>query len=383
MGKIFGKLRDKLRLEFCLLMNVENVIPKTLEMQFRHPVFFATRFLNEHKEKLPMTTKPLFTDPLDEIWEGLEPFLPEKVRERVENAVKNNNKRIRESLRRKTGFSLSTIWTGENSSTRVPIEVSDGIPQKLRELLEEYPDIMLWKVLFMQRDLRKMADTFADFSKNWSDFENWRLAPEVFKGSQPAIAKVQQVISEMIDTAQRERLIEKLFGIREDILGCYHFDESSSRISIYWQPIAIFAMILGVRLEDLTVVTLIHELAHAYTHLGGTIDGDPWETRLFKEADLDIVEGLAQFYTHEIAYEWSGMEPGIFEAYTSLLKNQDGPYLAHLTWSNHSTKNSCEVLRATLVEARAKGITDYSDWLTCLLANRERLRQMPKLKRQS
>ena len=38
--------------------------------------------------------------------------------------------------------------------------------------------------------------------------------------------------------------------------------------------IGLISGILGVSVEALTIVTLIHELSHAYSHLGYDIDGE-------------------------------------------------------------------------------------------------------------
>jgi hypothetical protein len=61
--------------------------------------------------------------------------------------------------------------------------------------------------------------------------------------------------------------------------------------------IGITARALGVSPDALTIVVLAHELAHAYAHLGRDIDNERWETEQFAKSDIDIVEGLAQFYT--------------------------------------------------------------------------------------
>jgi hypothetical protein len=64
-------------------------------------------------------------------------------------------------------------------------------------------------------------------------------------------------------------VIDKIKEIEEDILGVYIFSgPRTPRIEIYWLAQALVAAMIGARIEDLTVVTLAHELAHAYTHVG-------------------------------------------------------------------------------------------------------------------
>ena len=60
-------------------------------------------------------------------------------------------------------------------------------------------------------------------------------------------------------------------------------------------PIALIAAMINVRMEDLAVVTLAHELGHGYTHLGRDIDGTSWDTSGFSKSDSAVKEGLAQF----------------------------------------------------------------------------------------
>ncbi len=69
--------------------------------------------------------------------------------------------------------------------------------------------------------------------------------------------------------AVARKVFDEIKEIREDILGVYSFaGPRSPRIEIYWMAQALFAAAFGLRIEDLTVVTLCHELTHAYTHLG-------------------------------------------------------------------------------------------------------------------
>ena len=50
---------------------------------------------------------------------------------------------------------------------------------------------------------------------------------------------------------------------------------------------AMVAPMIDVAIEDLTVVVLIHELAHGYTHIGRDIDGTSWDDTAFAKSDLE------------------------------------------------------------------------------------------------
>ena len=90
-------------------------------------------------------------------------------------------------------------------------------------------------------------------------------------------------------------------------------------------PIAMVAAMLDVRIEDLTVVVLAHELTHGYTHIGRDIDGLQWADDVFCRTDRAIVEGLAQFYTEVVTNKIALRSPGPKLAYERLLGLQSGP----------------------------------------------------------
>jgi hypothetical protein len=90
-------------------------------------------------------------------------------------------------------------------------------------------------------------------------------------------------------SALTEQVRKDITAIDEDILGVYH--TITSNVEIFWMPIAMVAAMLDVRIEDLTVVVLAHELTHGYTHIGRDIDGLQWETRCFAGAIMPLSRG--------------------------------------------------------------------------------------------
>ena len=131
---------------------------------------------------------------------------------------------------------------------------------------------------------------------------------------------------------------------------------------MYWLPIAMVAAMLDVAIEDLTVVVLIHELAHGYTQIGRDIDGTSWDDIGFGESELDVTEGLAQFYTEVISERLAARTPSLFRADQALLKLQSGPYLAHRDWLKADKRQIGETVRFTLIAARSHGRVLYEHW---------------------
>jgi hypothetical protein len=102
-------------------------------------------------------------------------------------------------------------------------------------------------------------------------------------------------------------------------LGAYFF--RVPEVHLYWMVIGLVAGVLGISVESLTVVVAAHELAHAYTHLGRDIDGKRWDTEEFARADLNIVEGIAQFYTEVVSRKLEPRNPAVLPATGSCLRS--------------------------------------------------------------
>ena len=132
-------------------------------------------------------------------------------------------------------------------------------------------------------------------------------------------------------------------------------------IVIYWQVIGFFALRYNLSVDHLTAVVLIHELAHAFTHRGKDIDKINWNTDLFAQTDLFIVEGLAQFYTEILGKKLYDRFPQILETYQELLKHQSGPYLAHKEWLSDD-KRIGEVIRLALIQIRMDNRNTYKEF---------------------
>jgi len=183
--------------------------------------------------------------------------------------------------------------------------------------------------------------------------------------------RVQQTAQAWLKQLDKVQAIEKLIGINEDVLGAYFY--RVPEIRLYWVVIGIIARALGISAEALTVVVLAHELAHAYTHLGRDIDSQRWDTNQFARAHLDIVEGLAQFYTSVLCQRLEQRMPAALAAYKVLLAKQSGPYRAHEAWVKDHPQAG-EVIRVSMIECRSQGITDAKEFEAAIKKYREGIR---------
>jgi hypothetical protein len=162
-------------------------------------------------------------------------------------------------------------------------------------------------------------------------------------------------------------LLKRFLEYDEDTLGLYDYSRAPScTIKLYWAVIGAFAQKLDCSLEALTAVTVIHELAHAYTHLGADAQGERWDTDHFSNTPSVVKEGLAQYYTHLLARElYHAGDKDIFIAYRRFLRLQSGPYLVHRKWI-FPDRVSPEAMRAAVLEFRRGNILtpSYFEYLS-------------------
>lgn len=300
----------------------------------------------------------------------IKPLIPPDAAERVVRAVKQFNAIVREHIRSETGLRL----TDEKGRGSVPVRVVDGFPAAVARLIDQHQDRTLWRLILALPKLGGVVEGLALLIKNWDEFERWPLLPPVAKGCEPVLTQTVEVVNALQTLTVTKQVFEQLKQIHEDILGVYRFGFGvGSQIDLFWMAHALFAGAFGLRIEDLVVVTLAHELAHAYTHVGRDIDGTVWREPGFGRSDPEVVEGLAQFYTATVTQKLLARAPGAFPAYQKLLAQQSGPYRAHEEWLPGSPAQRGETVRFAMLRARGLGLVREADWLDMLEETKETL----------
>jgi len=118
---------------------------------------------------------------------------------------------------------------------------------------------------------------------------------------------------------------------------------------MYWGVIGLVSEWMGCTVEDLTIVMLAHELAHAYTQLGADIAGQRWSSSDFAAAESELKEGLAQYYTDRVLRRLERRYGGALKAYEDMLPGQPEAYRTHESWvSDYSP----EAVRRAMLEVR-------------------------------
>lgn len=288
----------------------------------------------------------------------IRPLIPVDAQERVDRAVKQWNATLRKHIRDLTGLRLND----QDSNLSIPVRVVDGFSNDLGQLINRYNDPVLWKLIVGQPKIGGLVAGAEYLLGFWQELQGWNKLPKKWQGSERSLARSRDLGLFLQQLAIAEKVRKEIKGITEDYLGAYFYG-TECKIEIYWIAIAMIAAMADVRIEDLTIVVLIHELAHGYSHLGKDIDGGEWATNGFWQSDKDVKEGLAQFYTHSVTESLATRMPGPRQAYEALLKMQGGPYLAHLKWLKEHPKRTGEIVRFTMVAARSTGVVTHSDWL--------------------
>lgn len=309
----------------------------------------------------------------------IKPLIPADAEDRVARTVKLANSAIRDVIRSETGLRLSD----EQTRSTIPVKITDGFSSGLAELIGKYNDPVLWRIIAAQARLGSVLDGLNFLLTDWNAFEQWPQLPPVANGGRAAIEKTVEVAHALQEVVLTKQVTNEFKVIEEDILGAYHFRRAHPQnrgwlgvapwIEIYWMPLALVSSMLGVRIEDLTVVVVAHELAHGYTHMGKDIDGNCWDDGAFGSAAIAVVEGLAQFYTEVATNRLRHRFAGAFSAYEKLLELQSGPYLAHKEWSENAKTPSGESVRFAMLTARRESHLGHDAWKQILQETRDKL----------
>jgi hypothetical protein len=307
----------------------------------------------------------------DRVKRIIEPLIPPDAEERVTRAVKQWNQIVREHIRNETALRLAD-GDGRNS---IQVRVVEGFPIPLARLIDDYGDPVLWRIIVGQPKIGGVIEGLRFLLHDWNSIENWDQLPPEARGAEPHLARSLEVAEILQKLAVAEEVQERIRQIKRDILGVYQYWSGlASQVEIFWMPIAMVSAMLDVRIEDLAVVVLAHELVHGYTHIGRDIDGVQWSEVGFANSDLHIVEGLAQFYTEAVTNRLSSRTPGALLAYARLLTLQSGPYKAHLEWVKDAPKQKGETVRFAMISARSHGEVTLDDWNASLAETRKTLR---------
>jgi hypothetical protein len=298
---------------------------------------------------------------------GYEGIVDQSQYDLIEETWREWNTRLRDFLRAETGFKLAVDGKQKN----IQISVNNYIDPRLDyfiklQRMENW--VLGQKRPLLEYLLQGATDLNRYFESNPKGLEKFPLT----SAHRTSLEQYPEAIQKILDNLPNWQIeFRRLFtDVDEDILGCYFIE--TNKVQLNWIPIAIYAEAAGLSIEDLTVVVLLHELAHAYTHVGMDIDGHSWETKAFSKTDLRVLEGLAQYYTSAYLSRKLDDTSGPYKAFETLLGDQPIPYHAHLRWIDKGQSHQGEVIRLSLLQARSQEYrVSYDEFCNMVAFNKD------------
>lgn len=259
---------------------------------------------------------------------------------------------IREFLREETGLRMHQKVVGAkiHKDSNVSFHFVTDRENKFIQLIDEsYPNLDF--------------DEYASFNILHSQLKRSKIHFE-----QNSI-NPQKPFNELLDYLEQyfqkynlEILLNTLFkssGKTADIWGTYFYN--GNRIEIYYVPLILFCQIRNVPLEHAILSTLVHEMAHAYHHIGKDKDNVTWQKMNLTE--LKIVEGMAEYFTWLFVETYKNNHPGMEKTYNCMFDCLGEEYTIFKLWTPKYNK---ETIKSALLGTRKKSIIDYEEFIKLL-----------------
>jgi hypothetical protein len=279
----------------------------------------------------------------------------------VAKAKDKYNLRIRGLISDKTGLDLSFTFKNEQKYTfdkthvkkrNIRVDITDKVPNSLLEILKNFTDSQIKLLLHF----RQMQSSIVEIEFQISQFNNF----SEYHQNKTSIAEldlVLQHLKKLVNEVENSNILSAIQKLDPDVLGSYFLNDN--HIELYWLSIGFLSLINNYSVEDYTLVVLIHELTHGYTHIGFDKDGNSWLTSDFGNSDLKVVEGFAQLYTEMICKDYF---EGAFNAFMTLLQSQRTEYTDYKYWELSNGENIYERARLVLLKTRSKCWNNYGQF---------------------
>ena len=315
--------------------------------------------------------------------------LLELVSDDVEDVVRKTRDRTRtilqDALRSECRLVMRTPEESDKklAGARVPVEVVPGYPVELEIEKITLPPQYFPFLTRYRSALRKVQEGVLKLDRLVEEMpervKQHAMTPTTVQGMQDTSEFCRKCLG-MLD---RNDPIIEILKVESDVLGVYEIVSRRStgrypptraepprgerrpnpaRIRLFWAVIGLVAASRSWSVEDLTIVVLTHELAHAFTQLGADIDGRRWPPTGFSEADVALKEGLAQYYTKRVLERLPEPLKGASPVFKQLLTLQSAPYHAHEPWEECNP----EAIRSAMLQVRRRGECSLGMFERCL-----------------
>jgi hypothetical protein len=272
------------------------------------------------------------------------------VRLRVERARLQWEPAVRELLRVVTGLDLTIDEVGNDSA--VPVRLVDGLSPPFARIAQQFDEPAMWRLL-MHKLLVQRSIAGLEFAT--------RFIPELMDDPSvdprtECMAPALEMMRDLLVFLEHIPLEKRLSAIDEDYLGAYFF--RVPEVQLNWMPIGVMSAALDLSVEALTVVVIAHTLAHACAHLGQDSAGDRWLD--FPNADLALVEAIAQFCAAWVCAQLRGQFPEVAQAFDSLLSHQPDVFRGYQIWGAGEGRTS--EMRLALAYCRHNAVLRWDDF---------------------
>ena len=315
-----------------------------------------------------MTSRILPRNPEAIIPPGYEHLVEPVQYELVEKTWRDWNMRARDFLRAETGLKLSV--NGKQQS--VQITARNYVPSEFDWIIKHIglENWLLGRKRPMLESLRDRTDELASYFEQNPEAQ---IQLDLQDGDINSVGSFWNTVNKIIEQLPHWQIevFAKFREIDKDVLGAYFYE--IPRIELYWIPIVLMAETIRASIEDVTIMVLIHELAHAYTHVGMDIGGRSWDTPAFAGSDRAVLEGLAQYYTCVFLTGIKDDQPNAIEAFNQLLRTQSPEYQTHKVWMEGDAVAQSEAIRLALLDARLQSVSKQHKFSADVADNKSRL----------
>lgn len=273
--------------------------------------------------------------------------IPQSTKREVEDAYARFGKDVRNAVAR--SIRLPLAWTHKQDdvawSCSCPVHVDKiGYPELVGRVaidpeFELAARLQVW--LASLRGFDQRAGEMLELAAALNPYLPSSVDLAAFGSNVKDSATVAQSLIRLANVEKFD-LAKIILEVNRDVLGAFAFDSHEGKtgyrrsygttIFLYWGIIGLFARLLGVSVEGLTIKVLAHELAHAYTHLGFDRSGKRWSGFDFARSEHNLLEGLAQYWAVVALEHLKSKTPDAAAAYEALLPRQPEAYRAHLPW---------------------------------------------------
>lgn len=303
---------------------------------------------------------------------------------RVDHTRKRVGAALREALRQETGLLLNRQEVSpadeRHSTVTVPVSLVVGLPEPLRDCAFNDDLALVLEISRYRRGLTQAEAGLHGVGPLINQLASHGQGQLLLKGREQAFAFTMDLVKELLGLIDRNDPIKRILAVDQDVLGAYIYQASpgagynaaaEGRVELYWCVIGLVAAMLGASVESLTAVVLIHEVAHAYTHIGADIDGERWGNHDFARSDHALKEGLAQYYTDLVSRRLDNQVAETHATYQALLDRQPDAYRTHLGWVKDFKP---EEVRLAMIGIRRAGPGELRSFHQALGEARARLR---------